>query len=134
MNNRLIESVLQAQKKPVDDIPEVIEFDDSDEWVRVYDWLPYGYWRVVTLFREHYNLEVENIWQGYKSNRRPGYQELYRLVDCDTKEVIVPLTCMRKMQQFLAHQGFPQYAPKVKRHKGCVHFMEVLAQLMEGKV
>lgn len=120
----------------------VIEFDEPIDapgtpfhgctgFIQTYDWLPYGYWRVITLLRDYYNLEVVNIWQGYKSNRRPGYQELYQLVDCDTKEVIVPLTCMRTMQQFLAHQGFAQYSPKVKRHDGCERFLALLEHLRE---
>ena len=97
--------------------------------VQHYDWLPYSYWRVITLLRDHYGLEVENLWQGYKSNRRPGYQELYRLKDISTGEIVVPMTNMRTMQQFLAHQGFPQYAPKVKRNPGAVAFLEAVAAL-----
>ena len=101
-------------------------FDGVTGLVQRYDWIPYGYWRVITLLRDHYRLEVENLWQGYKSNRRPGYQELYRLKDISTGEIVVPITNMRTMQQFLAHQGFPQYAPKVKRNPGAVAFLEAV--------
>ena len=45
---------------------------------KVYDWLPYTFFRVQRMLDE-IGCYAENIWQGYKANRRLGYCEHYRI-------------------------------------------------------
>lgn len=58
----------QGGKKYI--IPEEIELEEGLQLRRVYDWLPYTYWRILRVMKE-LGWDMIQIWQGYKANRRP---------------------------------------------------------------
>ena len=77
----------QGVKKKKYIVPEEIELEEGVEFRRVYDWLPYTYWRILRVMKE-LGWDMIQIWQGYKANRRPGYCEKYRIVEHETGRVI----------------------------------------------
>ena len=77
----------QGVKKKKYIIPEEIELEEGLQLRRVYDWLPYTYWRILRVMKE-LGWDMIQIWQGYKANRRPGYCEIYRIVEHETGRVI----------------------------------------------
>lgn len=42
----------------------------------------YTYHRINRILKQDFNCRLENVWQGYKANRRPGYHEIYNLTRC----------------------------------------------------
>lgn len=79
---------------------------------------------------------LENIWQGYKAIRRPGYRELYRLVDDATGDVVSECVSLDRLREIFAQAGYPLYdeksninAGRPKRNKGAEHFQRMANRL-----
>lgn len=87
-------------------VPEEIELEEGVEFRRVYDWLPYTYWRILRVMKE-LGWDMIQIWQGYKANRRPGYCEKYRIVEHETGRVIREEVTIYQIQKAFAHEEVP---------------------------
>lgn len=85
---------------------ELIDFSVCTGFRRAYDYLPYTANRIKRFLREN-GMALENIYQGYKANRRPGYCELYRIVRMDTGEVIKKCVSLEQLRRMLAHMDVP---------------------------
>ncbi len=75
--------------------------------------------RIKRILKKDFNCRLENVWQGYKANRWPGYHEIYNLVDDATGEIVgkeLPLDHFRKE---FARMGYPLHDEKSNIHKGC---------------
>ena len=73
---------------------------------RCYDWKPYSYHRLMRILAEN-GLKAENLWQGYKANRTPGYRELYRIVRISDGEVIKDVIDLNGMRRAFAALDIP---------------------------
>ncbi|MBB5264170.1 hypothetical protein HNP82_001275 [Catenibacillus scindens] len=73
---------------------------------RCYDWKPYSYHRLMRILAEN-GLKAENLWQGYKANRNPGYRELYRIVRVSDGEVIKDVIDLNGMRRAFAALDIP---------------------------
>ena len=93
----------------------------------------YTHQRIKRILKNDFNCHLENIWQGYKANRRPGYHEIYNLVDNATGKIIgrrLPLDHFRREftrmgyplddEKSAVHGRFPQ------RKKGIERFRETV--------
>lgn len=96
----------QEEKKKKYIVPEEIELEEGVEFRRVYDWLPYTYWRILRVMKE-LGWDMIQIWQGYKANRRPGYCEKYRIVEHETGRVIREEVTIYQIQKAFAHAEVP---------------------------
>lgn len=96
----------QEEKKKKYIVPEEIELEEGVEFRRVYDWLPYTYWRILRVMKE-LGWDMIQIWQGYKANRRPGYCEIYRIVEHETGRVIREEVTIYQIQKAFAHAEVP---------------------------
>ena len=94
----------QGGKKYI--VPEEIELEEGLQLRRVYDWLPYSYWRILRVMKE-LGWDMIQIWQGYKANRRPGYCEKYRIVEHETGRVIREEVTIYQIQKAFAHEEVP---------------------------
>lgn len=101
----------------------------------------YTHQRIKRILENDFNCHLENIWQGYKANRRPGYHEIYDLVDDATGKIIgrgLPLDHFRKE---FARMGYPLHDEKSsihkgspKRNKGAEYFMQLVNRVKkEGR-
>lgn len=75
--------------------------------MKKYDIIPYHGNRIKQILRQEYNCRLEKIWQGYKANRRPGYVELYNLIDCETNAVIASRITLQSFRILFTKQGYP---------------------------
>lgn len=96
----------QGVKKKKYIVPEEIELEEGVEFRRVYDWLPYPYWRILRVMKG-LGWDMIQIWQGYKANRRPGYCEKYRIVEHETGRVIREEVTIYQIQKAFAHEEVP---------------------------
>lgn len=83
-----------------------IELGEYTGLHRKYEYLPYTVHRINRYLNEN-GFVLENIWQGYKANRRPGYRELYRIIRKDTGEVINPCVNYEQLRRMLANLDVP---------------------------
>ena len=83
---------------------ETISLEPDAPFHRYYDWLPYTSFRIKRMLEE-IGCRAENLYQGYKSNRRPGYCEIYRIVRIEDGAVIHPGINRYSLQKFFASQG-----------------------------
>lgn len=88
-----------------------IELGEYTGLRRKYDYLPYTVPRIKRYLKEQ-GFELENIWQGYKANRRPGYCEIYRIIRIDTGEVVNPCVNKEQLRRMLANLDVPLYDEK----------------------
>lgn len=114
---------------------DVIVFPDDMGICLVPDWLPYSPFRVKRMLKE-IGCDMNELWQGYKANRRPGYCKLYRITRISDGEVVRPCINMHSLQKFFAKQGFPLYDEKSacnqsKRCKGAERFLQAVANLSD---
>lgn len=78
---------------------------------RIYDMKPYTFYRMQRIYQE-VGMHLENVWQGYKSNRRPGYKEIYDLIDDATGETILKQMPLDHYRRILARLDYPLYDEK----------------------
>ena len=83
---------------------------------KVYDWLPYTFFRVQRMLDE-IGCYAENIWQGYKANRRLGYCEHYRIRRKEDGAIINEEIDLCGLQKFFAAHDFPLEDEKTLRKK-----------------
>lgn len=117
-----------------DDDETEIELGEYTGLHRKYDYLPYTVPRINRYLKEQ-GFELENIWQGYKANRRPGYREIYRIIRKDTGEVINPCVNYEQLRRMLANLDVPLYDEKsmagrskdaTGRNPNAVRFLETV--------
>lgn len=69
-------------------------------------WKPYTSYRIKRIIKE-LGCELDNIYQGYKANRRPGYCELYRIIRTEDRKVLNTCVSMDTLRRFFASYDFP---------------------------
>ena len=114
-----------------------IELGEYTGLHRMYDYLPYTVPRIKRYLKEQ-GFELENIWQGYTANRRPGYCEIYRIIRMDTGEVVNPCVNNEQLRRILANLDVPLYDEKSMagrpknangRNLNAVRFLEIVERL-----
>ena len=92
----------------------VEELDGSGitEMEQIFDYLPYSKHRIERIFKLCFGWKLENIWQGYKANRRPYYHEIYRVVEIETGKIVVERVSLDSIRKVLARNGFALYDEK----------------------
>lgn len=83
-----------------------IDLGEYTDLHQVYDWLPYTTFRLQRILGE-LGCRMENIWQGYKANRREGYCEKYRIVRISDGKIINPCITRFTLQKFFASKDYP---------------------------
>ena len=101
---------------------------------RVYDWQPYSYWRIEAIFRNYFGWAFVQINRGYKANRRPGYQGLYRVYEIESGKTVCECTSVYAMQKFLASYDFPMEEPKDLRNAKAAAFLEAVEELRRNNL
>lgn len=82
------------------------ELGCADQFTAIWAWEPYTPCRVKRIIGE-LGCELENIYQGYKANRRRGYCELYRIRRIEDRKVLNSFVSMDTLRRFFANYGFP---------------------------
>lgn len=90
--------------------------------------LPYTPWRIKRILSRDYHCRLENIWQGYKASRRPGYCEVYRIVNEDTNEIVVEKATLNGLRKIFTQEGYPLH-DKDDWDIGAQNFMEIVHNL-----
>ena len=78
----------------------------------VHDYLPYTIHRIRRILEQEFDCRLENIWQGYKANRREGYREIYKVIQNSDNKIIVEGITLDGLRRFLAKNDFPLYDEK----------------------
>lgn len=73
---------------------------------RVYEYMPYSYWRIRQILREYYNARLECV-RAYKEGRYAGYKQRYYIYDIETGKVLRKNIRLDALRRFLAQQDFP---------------------------
>lgn len=73
---------------------------------------PYTYHRICRILRDIYDCRLEKIWQGYKANRRPGYVEIYRVIQNYDNEVVFDGVQLDTLRKVFANEDYPLYDEK----------------------
>ena len=114
------------------------DFDENDpknqEFTgihRYYPWKPYSYWRIEGILRNYFGWALTQINQGYKANRRPGYQGLYRVYEIETGKTVCDCASVYSMRKFLASFDFPEREPEVQRNEKAAAFLAAVERLRE---
>lgn len=89
----------------------------------------YSFWRIKRILKEDFHYRLDNVWQGYKCNRRPNYCELYNVVNEDTNEIVVERVSTKALRWLLSMYGYPLEDNPVKRNIGAERFLEIVNQL-----
>ena len=70
---------------------------------RVTAFLPYTFHRLNRILEDYYGCKLEEVWQGYKANRKPGYKQLYNIVTNLTLD---------QLRSIFAQMDYPLYDEK----------------------
>lgn len=113
---------------------EEIYLDQNWTLKRVYDYLPYTFHRIKRILEQDFGYRLENIYQGYKANRRQNYCELYNLVQIHDNQVIVERVSLDALRHFLANLDYPLEDEKSvhnqsERSKGAENFLNIVNKL-----
>lgn len=92
-----------------------IDLGEYTGFHRVYDYQPYTFHRIKRILAG-LDMRLENIYQGYKANRRPGYCELYRVIRISDNVVINPCISLEQIRHVLARNDFPLEDEKSMTH------------------
>lgn len=95
------------------------------------DYLPYSFWRIKRILSRDYHCRLENIWQGYKANRRPGYCELYRVINENTDEVVIEKATLNGLRIVLTKEGYPLH-DKDDWNVCAQNFLDIVQNLSKG--
>lgn len=79
---------------------------------RVTAFLPYTFHRLNRILEDYYGCKLEEVWQGYKANRKPGYKQLYNIVTIDEGRVICSNLTLDQMRSIFAQMDYPLYDEK----------------------
>ena len=106
-------------------------FDPNAGLHRIYDQLPYSFYRLQRILKQH-GMRMENIWQGYKANRRPNYHELYRIIRISDGVIIHTCISLDGLRKFFAKWDFPledeysMHDASSRRNKGAQAFLDAV--------
>lgn len=67
----------------------------------------YSFWRIKRILEKDYNYRLENILQGYKSNRKSNYMKRYNLIDNDTNSIILESITLNSLRKILTEENYP---------------------------
>lgn len=67
----------------------------------------YSFWRIKRILAKDYNYRLENIWQGYKANRKSNYMNRYNLIDNDTNYIILESITLNSLRKILTEENYP---------------------------
>ena len=120
------------------DDEEEIELGPYTGLHRVYDWLPYTFHRIQRTLKQEYDCRPENIWQGYKCNRRPGYVEIYRVIQNYDNKVVWDGVSLDTLRAYLAREDYPLHDEKSQcnqgpRNKGAENFLQAVNRIRDNK-
>lgn len=127
----------QGQRKEDAENGDIIIWPEGAGLHRMYDMLPYTKHRIERVYKQ-VGMHLENVWQGYKANRRPNYKEIYNLVKDTTGEVVAREQPLDYYRCILASLDIPLYdefstakdAPKPpKENPNARQFRETAAAL-----
>lgn len=114
------------------DIEVSIDENGELKFRRGYDYLPYTADRIKRILKVYCNAELENIWFGYKGHRYEGYVEHYRIIECDTKEILNDYATLDGLRHFFARNNIPLYDEKSEIYKNinfkAIGFMDALKE------
>ncbi len=118
---------MNEQNENEDDI--VIEIPDDVQLHLVHVYLPYSHQRIKQILRDYFNCRLERYWQGYKANRRPGYCEIYAIVNNSTNEIIFKKVTLEQLRYVLAEKfDFPLHEPP-QRNPNADLFLKMVKEL-----
>lgn len=101
--------------------------------IRKYSYLPYSYWRIREILKDHYNAYLEEIiW--YKCSRVPNYHQAYKIKNISTGNIIAENVVLDDLRRVFAKQDFPLKKTDViqKRNAGAEYFLETVKHI-QGK-
>lgn len=103
----------------------------------IHDYLPYTPCRIKRILKEMFDYRLENIWQGYKANRYPGYVEKYQLIENGTERVVNPCITLDQIRHIFANADVPLYDEKSSynqtgRNQGAERFLEAVNNLKDS--
>lgn len=93
---------------------------------------PYTFWRIKRILAKYYDCRLENIWQGYKSNRRPGYCEIYKIVQNYDNKVILTGVKLDALRKIFARKGYP-LNDEEDVNLEAVEFLEIVNNIKNNK-
>lgn len=67
----------------------------------------YSFWRIKRILERDYNYRLENIWQGYKANRKSNYEKRYNLIENDTNSIILEDITLNSLRKILTEENYP---------------------------
>lgn len=67
----------------------------------------YSFWRIKRILEKDYNYRLENIWQGYKANRKSNYVKRYNLIENDTNSIILENITLNSLRKVLTEENYP---------------------------
>ena len=67
----------------------------------------YSFWRIKRILEKDYNYRLENIWQGYKANRKSNYLKRYNLIENDTNSIILENITLNSLRKILTEENYP---------------------------
>lgn len=79
--------------------------------------------RVKQILNKYYDCHLDNIWQGYKANRRQGYTEIYSLVENSTGKVLASHVTLKSFWRIFTEEGFP-LKEGIEPNQGAIEFLE----------
>ena len=87
--------------------------------------------RIKRILKKDFNCHLENIWQGYKANRKPGYHEIYNLVDDATGKIIGSKLPLDHFRRVFSQMGYPRDDEKSAVHGRYLRLIVVLERFRE---
>lgn len=82
----------------------------------VTSFLPYTFHRLNRILKDYYGCKLEEVWQGYKANRKPGYKQIYNIVTIDEGSVICSNLTLDHLRSIFAQMDYPLYDEKSTKH------------------
>lgn len=67
----------------------------------------YSFWRIKRILEKDYHYRLENVFQGYKANRKANYLERYNLIDNDTNYIILGNITLNSLRKILTEENYP---------------------------
>lgn len=80
-------------------------------------YLPYTFHRLNRILKESYGCKLEEIWQGYKANRKQGYKQKYQIITLEEEKVICFCITLDQLRAVFAQMDYPLYDEKSAKTK-----------------
>lgn len=84
---------------------------------------PYSFWRIKRILARDYDCRIENVWQGYKANRKSGYVERYNLIRNSDDKILARLVKLDGLRKVFGAEGYPLH-DEDDRNIGAENFLE----------